>query len=70
MSYTGYAREYYSPPLTPGKKYHYHIQAKWSESGGEITQTKRVVVEAGARVLVDFPLPPATEEQAPPRGKR
>jgi uncharacterized protein (TIGR03000 family) len=51
---TGSVREYQSPPLSPGR-YTYHIRARWTENGRDITQTKNVTVSSGAHVTVEFP---------------
>jgi uncharacterized protein (TIGR03000 family) len=61
---TGAVREYQSPPLTPGGRYTYEIQARWNDNGHEVTQTQRVRVTAGAHVNVSFPVPPKTTASA------
>jgi uncharacterized protein (TIGR03000 family) len=57
---TGTVRQFISPALTPGRRYAYDLRARWKEHGREVTQTRQVVVTAGADVRVDFPLPPGT----------
>jgi uncharacterized protein (TIGR03000 family) len=57
---TGAVRQFSSPALTPGRRYAYEVRARWKEHGREVTQTRQVVVTAGADVRVDFPLPPGT----------
>src|SRR5262249_57890745 len=52
---TGGMREFQSPPLTPGKKYTYKIQAQWEQNGRPMSQTKEVEISAGANVEVAFP---------------
>jgi uncharacterized protein (TIGR03000 family) len=54
---TGSVREFNSPPLTPGHRYSYEVQARWNENGKEVTQTQKVQVGAGTHAQVDFPVP-------------
>ena len=54
---TGSVREYQSPPVTPGQRYTYQIQARWNDNGQERTQTQQVEVTAGAHVNLRFPVP-------------
>jgi uncharacterized protein (TIGR03000 family) len=56
MAAGGTVRQYFSPPLAPGHKYVYEIQARWNGNGHEVTQSKKVEVTAGAQVSVDFPV--------------
>jgi uncharacterized protein (TIGR03000 family) len=51
---TGSSRQFVSPPLTPGGKYTYDIQARWMENGRQINRTRHVPVGAGQVVRVDF----------------
>jgi uncharacterized protein (TIGR03000 family) len=51
---TGTIRKLQSPPLTPGRKFAYTVQARWEENGREVIQTRQVVVSAGAQVRVNF----------------
>jgi uncharacterized protein (TIGR03000 family) len=60
---TGQVRQFDSPPLKPGSRYSYEVQARWKENGQEVTQTQQVKVAAGARVNVTFPVPPETTGQ-------
>jgi uncharacterized protein (TIGR03000 family) len=55
MTSTGSAREYQSPPLTPGNRYTYEIRARWNENGQPVSQTQQVVVTAGGHFNVTFP---------------
>jgi uncharacterized protein (TIGR03000 family) len=55
---TGAVRQFKSPPLQPGSRYAYTVEARWKEGGREVTQSRRVTVFAGANVEVTFPLPP------------
>jgi uncharacterized protein (TIGR03000 family) len=57
-------RQFQSPPLTPGQRYHYEVRARWVENGREVTQTQQVAVSAGANVNVSFPVQPVSEGQA------
>ena len=53
---TGETRNFDSPPLTPGRRYTYHVVARWKQDGQEMTQTQPVVVTAGKHTDVDFPV--------------
>jgi uncharacterized protein (TIGR03000 family) len=55
MSSTGAVRQFQSPPLTPGMKYAYEVQASWQDQGQTVTQTQWVDVAAGGNVSVRFP---------------
>jgi uncharacterized protein (TIGR03000 family) len=54
----GASRSFLSPPLTPGKRYTYEIRARWKEGGREVEQKQEVVIQAGSRVNVSFPIAP------------
>jgi uncharacterized protein (TIGR03000 family) len=60
---TGPVRQFQSPPLQPGLRYAYTVEARWTEGGRPVTQLRRLPVFAGSNVEVTFPLPPL----APPR---
>jgi uncharacterized protein (TIGR03000 family) len=52
---TGKSRRFYSPPLQPGKKYHYEFVAVWKPNNYEtFTLTRKVPVEAGSDIEVDL----------------
>jgi uncharacterized protein (TIGR03000 family) len=51
---TGSRREFQSPELKPGQKYHYNVKAQWNENGHQMTKTRKVEVMAGATARVDF----------------
>jgi uncharacterized protein (TIGR03000 family) len=51
---TGSVRDFESPRLTPGKEYSYHVTARWTDNGKEITRTRLVGVRAGSSVTVDL----------------
>jgi uncharacterized protein (TIGR03000 family) len=53
----GATRQFISPPLTPGKKYSYEITARWLENGREVSQTRKLIVQAGQQFDVDFTRP-------------
>jgi len=57
----GSRRVLLSPPLLPGKSYEYTITASWKSNGAEVRQTRKVIVQAGGQVIVDF-TKPAPEE--------
>jgi uncharacterized protein (TIGR03000 family) len=54
---TGPRRLFVSPPLAPGQNFTYEILAKWMENGREVTQSRKVPVTAGQRVMVDLTRP-------------
>jgi uncharacterized protein (TIGR03000 family) len=53
---TGPIRQFATPALKPGTRYHYEVRASWKENGHEVTQTQQVSVRAGAHVRVNFPV--------------
>ncbi len=57
---TGPRRLFISPPLAAGQNFTYEIQAKWMENGREVTQSRKVPVAAGQRVMVDLTRPMQT----------
>jgi uncharacterized protein (TIGR03000 family) len=59
-SQAGTAREFVSPPLTPGMEYAYEVRVRWMENGQPVDQTRTITVRAGSATAVDFTrLPPA-----------
>jgi uncharacterized protein (TIGR03000 family) len=54
---TGPARDFVSPPLTPGQTYTYDVRARWTENGRPVEQTRTVRVRAGDTSTVDFTSP-------------
>ena len=50
----GLERLFESPPLTPNHSYTYTIKARWTESGKAVDQERRVNVQAGQNITVDF----------------
>lgn len=61
----GALRHFVTPPLTPSDDYSYEIRARWRDEGREVEQTQKVVIRAGERVRVRFPLPPEREDALP-----
>jgi uncharacterized protein (TIGR03000 family) len=53
MSGQGSSRLFVSPPLEPGK-YTYYFRSRWSENGKTMDRTKKVKVQPGDRISVDF----------------
>jgi uncharacterized protein (TIGR03000 family) len=51
---TGAERQFVSPPLQPGRKFTYTLEATWKENGQLRRLTRRVTVEAGGGYVVDF----------------
>jgi uncharacterized protein (TIGR03000 family) len=50
----GADRLFSSPPLDPGKRYHYDVKARWHEGDRTVEKTRTVHVEAGKHVTVEF----------------
>jgi uncharacterized protein (TIGR03000 family) len=50
----GETRYFYSPPLTPGKKYSYEMRIRWQKDGNAVEETQYLVVQAGAKIQRDF----------------
>jgi uncharacterized protein (TIGR03000 family) len=50
---TGETRHYYSPPLTPGKKYAYEISVRWTRDGKPVEKNQRIIVQAGSMIRQD-----------------
>jgi uncharacterized protein (TIGR03000 family) len=51
---SGETRYYFSPPLTPGKKYAYHMRVRWMRDGKPVEDTQRIIVQAGETIRRDF----------------
>jgi uncharacterized protein (TIGR03000 family) len=51
---TGTERAFYTPALERGKKFFYDVEAKVVVNGKEVTETKKVIVEAGADLTEEF----------------
>lgn len=50
----GESRYFFSPPLTPGKKYSYQMRLRWMKDGKPVEETQRIVVQAGQTIRRDF----------------
>jgi uncharacterized protein (TIGR03000 family) len=50
----GAERLFVSPPLEPGKTFHYDVLALWKQNGETVERTRKVRVSSGARVRVSF----------------
>jgi uncharacterized protein (TIGR03000 family) len=67
---TGAERTFISPPLVPGKPYHYELKATWTDICHTVTASRKVPVRAGQRTVVEITakdaaaLPPAPESKA------
>jgi uncharacterized protein (TIGR03000 family) len=53
-SSTSAARRFYSPPLEPGRSYHYDFQARMELDGKVMRADKRVDVRPGDQLEVNF----------------
>jgi uncharacterized protein (TIGR03000 family) len=51
---TGESRYFFSPPLTPGKKYSYQMRLRWMKDGKPVEETQRILVQAGLMIRRDF----------------
>jgi uncharacterized protein (TIGR03000 family) len=59
----GAVRQFETPPLAPGKPFHYEVVARWKKNGRQVTQREAIPVSAGSRVRLDFPLPSGTKDE-------
>ncbi|MGH7172309.1 MAG: TIGR03000 domain-containing protein [Gemmataceae bacterium] len=51
---TGELRHFFSPPLTPGKKYSYQMRLRWMKDGKPVEETQRILVQAFQTIHRDF----------------
>ena len=51
---TGESRYFFSPPLTPGKKYSYQMRVRWTKDGKPAEETQNILVQAGTTIRRDF----------------
>lgn len=51
---TGELRYFFSPPLTPGKKYSYQMRLRWMKDGKPVEETQRILVQAFLTIRRDF----------------
>jgi uncharacterized protein (TIGR03000 family) len=56
-SQAGTDREFYSPPLTPGRTYHYNVRARWTQDGRPVEVARDVPVQANEWKEVDLTAP-------------
>jgi uncharacterized protein (TIGR03000 family) len=55
MTQPGAVRHFYSDPIASGQKYNYELRAKWMDANGKVVdRTRKLSVQAGARMGVDF----------------
>jgi len=62
----GTERQYVTPPLQVGKKYHYQIVARWTDNGKPVEHKRKVAVTGGSTAHVDFlsvPAPSPTKQE-------
>jgi uncharacterized protein (TIGR03000 family) len=52
---SGDSRYFFSPPLTPGKKYAYEMRIRWMKDGKPVEEKQRILVQAGETIRRDFP---------------
>jgi uncharacterized protein (TIGR03000 family) len=57
----GRIRKFITPPLTPGRRYRYDIQATWTDKGRAVAKDCQIIVCAGEKADVDFLRPDADE---------
>jgi uncharacterized protein (TIGR03000 family) len=58
---TSSTRSFATRPLQPGQQFYYTIRADLTRDGTQLTQSQKVIVEAGREVMVEFnKLAPAT----------
>jgi uncharacterized protein (TIGR03000 family) len=62
---TGSERHFYSPPLAPGKSYHYTLEWSYRKDGKPVMRTKVVHVRAGDEIDVDLRKDEAGDEAKP-----
>ena len=56
---TGTLREYHTPELTPGNKYHYEVRVRWMKDGKPVEEKRRIEVEARDWLRFDLTRPSA-----------
>jgi uncharacterized protein (TIGR03000 family) len=54
---TGSDRSFESPPLPPGKVFHYTVRARWMDGGKRMEQFQLIQVRAGQQARATFPQP-------------
>jgi uncharacterized protein (TIGR03000 family) len=72
----GFERMFHSPPLPSADNLSYTVKVRWNESGKDVEQERRVQVQRGRNVVVNFrdtktgetiPTPRSTEQQPLPK---
>ncbi len=66
---TGAVRRFISPPLGPGRPYHYDIRVQWREHGQTVAQTRHVYVQPGDELDVSFGEVASAARAEAPRGR-
>ena len=51
---TGANRRYVTPDLTPGYDHTYAVKATWTQDGKEVSQERKVIVQAGHHYFIDL----------------
>jgi uncharacterized protein (TIGR03000 family) len=51
---TGEVRKFTTPPLVPGKMYHYDVRATWIDGGRQVVRERHIQFQGGDRVDIDF----------------
>ncbi len=62
---TSDTRTFVSPPLEPGKTYHYRLEAQLEWNGETVKASRNVEVQAGreSEVYLEFPMPGANRRE-------
>jgi uncharacterized protein (TIGR03000 family) len=61
----GTDRMFHSPPLDGNARYGYTIKARWMDNGRPVEQERRVEVQPGQSVMVDFRTNPGEKLTSP-----
>jgi uncharacterized protein (TIGR03000 family) len=64
---TGPARDFLTPPLTPGRDYVYRVRARWMTESGPTEEMREVRIRANQTSEVDFTAPPVETLRTRPR---
>jgi uncharacterized protein (TIGR03000 family) len=59
----GEFRQFVSPPVLPGREYHYEVRASWKDGGRTVERSRRIIVHAGDLVNLDLTQPGALDQQ-------
>jgi uncharacterized protein (TIGR03000 family) len=63
MPQTGRIRQFVTPALLPGQRYHYDVRAVWQEDGRTVVHVRKVNVYGGDKTEVDFLSPEENAER-------